>query len=53
MIFGQYDYFIYIMHGLYGSFFGIIAGPIGIRLSYLNQIQQMKCLWVAFVIMVS
>ena len=41
------------MHGLYGSFFGIIAGPIGIRLSYLNQIQQMKCLWVAFIIMVS
>ena len=40
------------MQGLYGSLFGIIAGPIGIRLSYVNQVRQMKCFWIAFIILV-
>ena len=40
------------MQGLFGSLFGIIAGPIGIRLSHLNQVHQMKCFWNAFIILV-
>ena len=38
--------------GLYGPFFGIIAGPIGIRLSYEKEIRQMKCLSNAFICLV-
>ena len=41
------------MQGLYGAFFGIIAGPIGIRLSNENKIRKMKCLWNAFITFVS
>lgn len=52
LIFGRVDDYLYIMQGLYGSLFGIIAGPIGIRLSYVNQIHQMKRSWSAFVILV-
>ena len=52
LIFGQYNDYAYVMQGLYGSFFGIIAGPIGIRLSYVNQVHQMKRSWSAFVILV-
>jgi len=51
LIFGRVDDYLYIMQGLYGSLFGIIAGPIGIRLSYVNQIHQMKRSWSAFVIL--
>jgi len=51
LIFGQYNDYAYVMQGLYGSFFGIIAGPIGIRLSYVNQVHQMKRSWSAFVIL--
>ena len=35
------------------AFFGIITGSIGIRLSYVNQVTQMKCLWTAFIFLVS
>ena len=38
--------------GLYGPFFGTIAGPIGIRLSYEKEIRQMKCLSNAFICLV-
>ena len=38
--------------GLYGPFFGMIAGPIGIRLSYEKEIRQMKCLSNAFICLV-
>ena len=38
--------------GLNGPFFGIIAGPIGIRLSYEKEIRQMKCLLNAFICLV-
>ena len=43
----------HLMQGSYGAFFGIIAGPIGIRLSYVNQIREMKFLWNAFITFVS
>ena len=38
--------------GLYGPFFGIIAGPIGIRLSYESDTRKMKCLSNAFICLV-
>ena len=54
LTFGKYNYYyyIYVMQGFYGSLYGIIAGPIGIRLSYVKQVRQMKCLWIAFIILV-
>ena len=45
VIYSTYSEIIYLMQGLYGSVFGIIAGPIGIRISYVNQ----TCLWTAFI----
>ena len=41
-----------MISALFGSVFGLIAGIIGIRLSYVSAIQQMKCLWISFVILV-
>ena len=38
--------------GLLGPICGIIAGPIGIRLSYANKIRQMECLLNAFICLV-
>ena len=38
-----------IFEGLYGGFFGIIAGPTGIRLSKLNNLSQTQCLWKVFI----
>ena len=46
VIYSTYSEIIYLMQGLYGSVFGIIAGPIGIRISYVNQT---RCLWTAFI----
>ena len=31
------------------TFWGIVAGPIGIRLSYFNNLSQTKCLWRAYI----
>ena len=47
VIYSTYSEIIYLMQGLYGSVFGIIAGPIGIRISYVNQTRH--CLWTAFI----
>ena len=52
VIYSTYSEIIYLMQGLYGSVFGIIAGPIGIRISYVNQTRQItnnNCLWTAFI----
>ena len=38
-----------IFEGLYGGFWGIIAGPTGIRLSKLNNLSQTQCLWKAYI----
>ena len=45
--------FIIILSALFAAFFGIITGSIGICLSYVNQVRQMKCLWTAFIFLVS
>ena len=41
-----------IIPPLFGSLFGLVAGVIGIRLSYVSEIKQMKCLWISFIILV-
>ena len=38
-----------LLEGLYGGFFGIIAGPTGICLSKLNNLSQTQCLWKAYI----
>ena len=40
---------VYFCNGLYGAFWGIIAGPIGIRMSKSNNLSQTKCLWRAYI----
>ena len=35
--------------GLFGGFWGIIAGPTGIRLSKLNNLSQTQCLWKVYI----
>ena len=52
VIYSTYKEIIYLMQGLYGSVFGIIAGPIGIRISYVNQTRHRNCLWTAFITLV-
>ena len=41
----------YLFESLYGALFGIIAGPMGIRLSGQNNLSQSSrfCLWRAFI----
>ena len=46
-------YSFIIWSGYCAAFFGIITGSIGIRLSYVNRVTQMKCLWIAFIFLVS
>ena len=38
-----------LFEGLYGGFWGIIAGPTGIRLSKLNNLSQTQCLWKVYI----
>ena len=38
-----------IFEGLFGGFFGIIAGPTGIRLSKQNNLSQTQCLWKVYI----
>ena len=38
-----------IFEGLYGGFFGIVAGPTGICLSKLNNLSRTQCLWKAYI----
>ena len=52
MIYIQFDDWFNLISLIQGSS-GIIAGPIGIRLSYVNPIRKMKCLWNAFITFVS
>ena len=40
---------MYFCNGLYGGFWGIVAGPIGIRMSKSNNLSQTKCLWRAYI----
>ena len=47
------DVFSVILPGLCAALFGIITGSIGICISQLNQIRQIKYLWVAFIFLVS
>ena len=43
------DYSIQLFEGLYGGFWGIIAGPAGIRLSKLNNLSRTQCLWKVYI----
>ena len=43
---------IFIISPFFGSLFGLTAGIIGICLSFVSEIQQMKCLWISFIILV-
>ena len=54
LVFGRYGVFDYIFPGFYGAFWGIIAGPIGMSLSYPNHLSQAKrfCLWRAYILLV-
>merc|ERR1712131_249899 len=39
----------YLMPGAYGSFFGIIAGPLGICASNSKRLSTTKCLWTSHI----
>ena len=39
----------HIFDGLFGGFWGIIAGPTGICLSKLNNLSQTQCLWKVYI----
>ena len=41
-----------LFEGLYGGFWGIIAGPIGIRLSKPNNLSRTQCLWKAYITLI-
>ena len=43
----------YLMPGAYGSFFGIIAGPLGICASNSKRLSTTKCLWTSHIALVS
>ena len=38
--------------GLYGGFWGIIAGPTGVRLSKPNNLSRFQCLWKAYITLI-
>ena len=38
-----------LYEGIYGSFWGIIGGSTGIRLSKPNNLSRTQCLWKAFI----
>ena len=38
-----------LFEGLYGGFFGIVAGPTGICLSKLNNLSRTQCLWKVYI----
>ena len=42
----------YIFPGLYGSFFGLIAGPLGICASNSKRLSTTKCIWIAHIVLV-
>ena len=42
----------YFMPGSYGSFFGLIAGPLGICGSNSKRLSTTKCHWIAHIILV-
>ena len=43
----------YVMPGAYGSFFGIIAGPLGICATNSKKLSTTKCLWTSHIVLVS
>ena len=43
---------VYYCYGFIGAFWGIIAGLIGIRMSYSNNLSQTKCLWRAYILLI-
>ena len=52
VIWNNFSILFYYMQGMYGSLFGLAGGIIGIRLSFVNEMHQIKCLWIAFIILV-
>jgi len=54
VVYGRLSYYLYyLMPGAYGSFFGIIAGPLGICASNAKQLSRTKCLWISHIALVS
>ena len=52
VIFSTLWYVWYVMPGSYGSFFGLIAGPLGICAANSKRLSATKCNWKAHIVLV-
>jgi len=51
VVYGKIWQIWYLMQGAYGSFFGIIAGPLGISASNAKRLSTTKCLWTSHIVL--